>query len=281
MENKMSLKTGLIGIGLATFFVPSVLAQVTLLTQERGITRRLSWVNLDPLPEGGSTSSGAAYWSDFGPFSMQVLDQRPRQPADPYVSCQQELWSVLSPSNIKGVGGVTSSITTNEEHIGTNVDAASIMRVGFAIEGPTRYRLVGHAVLTIGHVAYSRSRIGVSLTGPTSPVFSEVVDGEGESEVAFNQYGFFMVGTHLINVESRAHVSAEVPLLTHDDASFDVELEMGCPADFNFDGVTTSQDFFEFLTAFFAMDVSADYTVDGRVDSQDFFSFLTWFLPGC
>src|SRR5690606_10215323 len=44
----------------------------------------------------------------------------------------------------------------------------------------------------------------------------------------------------------------------------------GCPADFNNDDVVNSQDFFDFLTAFFATAPEADFNNDEIVNSQDF-----------
>jgi hypothetical protein len=54
-----------------------------------------------------------------------------------------------------------------------------------------------------------------------------------------------------------------------------------CAADFNNDGVVNSQDFFDFLSAFFAGTPSADFNGDGTINSQDFFDFLTAFFAGC
>src|SRR5688500_15733222 len=53
-----------------------------------------------------------------------------------------------------------------------------------------------------------------------------------------------------------------------------------CDADFNTDGVVNSQDFFDFLAAFFASRPTADFNRNGVVNSQDFFDFLAAFFAG-
>ena len=59
------------------------------------------------------------------------------------------------------------------------------------------------------------------------------------------------------------------------------ELGIRCLADFNDDSRANSQDFFDFLTAFFSADPAADFNQDLVVNSQDFFDFLGAFFEGC
>jgi len=57
-----------------------------------------------------------------------------------------------------------------------------------------------------------------------------------------------------------------------------------CACDFSMPAGVSSQDFFDFIAAFFSNDPGADFDHNGSVTSQDFFDFLTCFLDppaGC
>ena len=58
-------------------------------------------------------------------------------------------------------------------------------------------------------------------------------------------------------------------------------LHKPCPADFNDDAFINSQDFFDFLGAFFGNVPAADFNHDTLINSQDFFDFLAAFFAGC
>jgi hypothetical protein len=54
---------------------------------------------------------------------------------------------------------------------------------------------------------------------------------------------------------------------------------VACPPDWNHDDCLSSQDFFDFLVAFFTG--KADFNHNGVTNSQDFFDFLAAFFQGC
>jgi hypothetical protein len=67
----------------------------------------------------------------------------------------------------------------------------------------------------------------------------------------------------------------------HAAFSVNMNADAGCASDVNADGLVNSQDYFDFLTSFFAADPAADFNEDGAINSQDYFDFLTAFFGGC
>lgn len=67
----------------------------------------------------------------------------------------------------------------------------------------------------------------------------------------------------------------------NDGIGFDHLCYMNCNVDLNADTVVNSQDFFDFLSSFFALEPAADFNRDSFINSQDFFDFLTSFFIGC
>ncbi|MGE3108998.1 MAG: GC-type dockerin domain-anchored protein [Phycisphaerales bacterium] len=76
------------------------------------------------------------------------------------------------------------------------------------------------------------------------------------------------------------HGSGAAPIVDRGAYEFGVPPQP-CEADFNGDGTLNSQDFFDFLSAFFSSVPAADVNADGIINSQDFFDFLTAFFSGC
>ncbi|MGE3109013.1 MAG: kelch repeat-containing protein [Phycisphaerales bacterium] len=93
------------------------------------------------------------------------------------------------------------------------------------------------------------------------------------TEVAYPPAPFSIAGA--------AFDSARGQLVAFGNSSQTWEFGIECPADFNRDSMVTSQDFFDFLAALFAVQPTADFNHDGSINSQDFFDFIGAFFAGC
>jgi hypothetical protein len=85
------------------------------------------------------------------------------------------------------------------------------------------------------------------------------------------------------NIADDCELRCDGAYVDHDgDGKIDMCEGAACPCNFNGDEFLNSQDFFDFLTCFFAGPCppgqDADYNNDGLVNSQDFFDFLACFF---
>jgi fibronectin-binding autotransporter adhesin len=137
----------------------------------------------------------------------------------------------------------------------------------------------------------SLATLQIELAG-TSSFDQIIVDGDAELDGTLdvrliNGFHPTGIGTYSIVIAgSRVQQFSNV-LLPADARGLvvrytDTEVQLRfCSADFNSDGVANSQDFFDYLTAFFAGAPSADFNHNAVVNSQDFFDFLAAFFAGC
>jgi hypothetical protein len=112
-------------------------------------------------------------------------------------------------------------------------------------------------------VMYQWRRNGVAL------VDGGRIVGSNAPTLTINYVGFSDAGDY------DAVVTSGVCSATSDAAT----LTVYCPADWNRDGTVNSQDYFDFLSAFFAG--AGDFNSDGITNSQDFFDFISAFFAGC
>jgi hypothetical protein len=84
-----------------------------------------------------------------------------------------------------------------------------------------------------------------------------------------------------IRVTGTAGAAYLIRVAGFDGQSGDAGVTIYCPADFNFSGVVSVQDIFDFLAAYFSNDPRADINGSGAITVQDIFDFLAAYFGGC
>jgi hypothetical protein len=135
--------------------------------------------------------------------------------------------------------------------------------------GGTAVLRVGGSAGDDGHPAWERNGVAVS-DGPAGASPSGAsVDGARTLVLTLTGVRTSDAGAYLCRITGPCG----------DISSLPATLAVPCPPDVNHDGTLNSQDFFDFLGAFFKG--NADFNADKTTNSQDFFDFLAAFFAGC
>jgi hypothetical protein len=119
------------------------------------------------------------------------------------------------------------------------------------------------------------------ITGTGRGAMSQYHSISGPGGITIQSGGIAPPGTYYLPFWSvSARVRDQSPLWHRED-SLIIDLVTPCAGDFNRDTEVNSQDFFDFVAAFFAGEPAADFNGNGTVNSQDFFDFLAAFFAGC
>jgi len=154
-------------------------------------------------------------------------------------------------------------------------------------------------------------RVNVSAGAGSLPITVSVADvnSDGADDLLVGAFLSSSVQVHLSNADGTFQTAASFPVGERPrrfvigdfnaDGALDLAAANGvatgtatvllnqcvptpkCIADFNADTFVNSQDFFDFLSAFFAQLPESDVNTDGLINSQDFFDFVAAFFAGC
>lgn len=175
--------------------------------------------------------------------------------------------------------GFISEATGNASvtRVNTNVQARSqnIINVCMDLTGastttPSFWRLVANVTTSGGATGLTR------LQGPGGSLIHSMTGGSNNRIVRLTTNGQYQLrgefDTGMLSLTSGGNALSR---------GASVKASLVCVADYNASGTITVQDIFDFLTAWFAGDLSADSNATGTVTVQDVFDFLGVWFTGC
>jgi hypothetical protein len=195
------------------------------------------------------------------------------------------------------IGFVSSSAATEGNNIARIIFAVGVIAsasfsqdLGVPLQAHSRYVLqvdAGRAGLA-SVLASARIRVYAGdqvVADSHDPSVLTILDFPGDMDTYQLN---FCSGANVPSENLRIELSASAVVSALSAVAFDhVRFERSafdCPCNFNGDCYLNSQDFFDFLSAFFMQTERSDINRDGLYNSQDYFDFLTCFfgaLPAC
>ncbi len=232
-------------IGTDTFSVSSAVSGdglVVVGTSSGSTARPFRWTS------GGGMTNLSLDPGYFGDITVRAINANGSRAAG-FSSLSmgvQHMVRWVSGSGWTDLGTLAGSVQT----FGEDISADGLSIIGQAFLGSSPRAVMWTPAGGIADLNTLLPLSGINLTGWTL-----------ESGVAISDNGLTLVGVGTHNGQPESWIATL------------------CAADWNHDGQLNSQDFFDFLTSFFAG--SADFNHDGVTNSQDFFDFLTAFFAGC
>lgn len=238
----------------------------------------IQWV----LPSGTGTF-GVKRGYDYGDNSVEFItcEEHPRTSSVIRIDYSESLLTVTSPG---------PSVTTYPiQGAAIYYDDGSVTRLGAFTDSSFVPSTTGGVVSIDGELednrTINRSTLGTVTVDLTERSFStHTLTGDADNDgiksqcdrVYVDSLDGATIGDGVYDILADLDLDGDV-----DSDDLDLATAMGCPADYNCDGVVDYPDYLDFMNDFGAPNAAADINFDGVVDYNDYLDFLNYFIPGC
>ena len=289
------LTTALLGVALSAAAPQAADAQVTLVSQTRNVQANACTppqTQFQSAPDFNTFNGVVAItFCPSGPPGFANAIQNSTLSASQFTCTQQATstgnagsdnrfqvaFDVTQPTNFS-ITGTTNRASTSVTLTGPGgsvfAPISNTTRTETGLLVPGRYTLTSNIS---GDPTRSEASINAIFSLPPVSIDWYTIDDGG----TFNNVGGpFTVSGTIAQPDATARATLTGGTFSITGGFWAVVLPR-CDADINNEGVVNSQDFFDFLTAFFASNPLADFNRSGTINSQDFFDFLSAFFNGC